>query len=152
MEVKAIILCSSQACLFISETTSAFPSKVKCSSPSHEEWAGGEWDTQSLLGHAVSCFWSERQLNNIGHAYFYLMGVAFYSYSSFQPGRLEWTNFVSWGRNILPCFWKKAVKFRSPGTKFLTKYKFSFQFITSLAKFRRHTRCTEILNYLPLFN
>ena len=89
MEVKAIILCSSQACLFISETTSAFPSKVKCSSPSHEEWAGGEWDTQNLLGHAVSCFWSERQLNNIGHAYFYLMGVAFYSYSSFQPGRLQ---------------------------------------------------------------
>ena len=39
---------------------------------------------------------------------------------------------------------KKAVKFRSAGTKFLTKNKFSFQFITSLAKFRRHIRCTEI--------
>lgn len=67
---------------------------------------------------AMFCFWSERQLNNIGHAYFYLMGVAFYTYSSFQPGRLQWTNFVSWGRNILHCFWKKAVKFRSPGTNF----------------------------------
>lgn len=93
---------------------------------------------------AMFCFWSERQLNNIGHAYFYLMGVAFYTYSSFHPGRLQWTNFVSWGRNILHCFCKKAVRFRSPGTKFLTKNKFSFQFITSLAKFRRHIRCTEI--------
>ena len=90
---------------------------------------------------AMFCFWSERQLNNIGHAYFYLMGVAFYTYSSFQPGRLQWTNFVSWGRNILHWRWNFVPRAR---IFFFSKNKFSFQFITSLAKFRRHIRCTEI--------
>ena len=87
-------------------------------------------------------FRSERQPNNIGQAYFYLLGVAIYSYSSFQLGRFEWTNFVSWGRNIV--LEKKALNHRPAGTKFLTKNKFSFQIMTSLAKFRRHIKCTEI--------
>ena len=42
------------------------------------------------------------------------------------------------------CFGKKALNHRPAGTKFLTKNKFSFQIMTSLAKFRRHIKCTEI--------
>ena len=65
---------------------------------------------------------------SIGHAYFYLMGVAFYSYSSFQPGRLQWTNFVSWGRNILPCmfFEKRRWNFVHRARNFSPKINFRF--------------------------
>ena len=70
------------------------------------------------------------------------------NYSSFLLGRLQWTNFFSRGPNIVFFLWN----FVPPARHFSAchKNRFSSQFISSLAKFRRYTRCSP--KYLPLFN
>ena len=62
----------------MSETTSPFLSKVKWSSPSQAERGGGGGTRNAFWVMPCFVFWSERQPNNIDHAYFYRMGVRSY--------------------------------------------------------------------------
>ena len=131
-----------KTCCFISETTSPFPSKVKW--PSTSQGKGEAEDGTRNAFWVVPCFFfrSERQPNNIGQAYFYLLGIAIYSYSSFRLGWFEWTNFVSWGRNIVLA--KRRWTIVPLARNFSPKRNFRFRLWPRLAKFRRHIKCTEI--------